>query len=227
MPRMRFRPRASPGYADRAHAGRALVGRLEGRELSDPVVLGLARGGVPVAAEVARGLGAPLRVCVARKIGAPGQPELALGAVTAHGPPGYDDRLVRSFGLGAVELAELTERERDEARHREARYTHGGLPRLEGRDVVLVDDGLATGATARAAIGMVRERAPRRVVLAVPVGSPESVRALQAEADVVVCVLQPADFAAVGQWYDEFGATTDAEIDAILAEFGGDTAAGG
>ncbi|GAA2352376.1 phosphoribosyltransferase family protein [Saccharopolyspora halophila] len=218
---MRFRPRATPGYADRAHAGRALARHLEGVQLSGPVVFGLARGGVPVAAEVARGLGAPLRVCVARKIGAPGQPELALGAVTAHGPAGYDDRLVRSFGLGDAELAELTERERNEARQREARYTRGPAPELGGRDVVLVDDGLATGATARAAIGMLREHAPRRVVLAVPVGSPDSVRALELVADVVVCVLQPVDFAAVGQWYGEFGATTDAEIDGILDELGG------
>lgn len=219
MPRMRFRPSATPGYTDRAHAGRTLARHLEGLDLVDPAVLGLARGGVPVAAEVARALGAPLRVCVARKIGAPGQPELALGAVTAHGPPGYDARLVDSFGLGEADLERLCQRERAEARRREARYARGGPPQLAGRDVVLVDDGLATGATARAALRMLRGLRPRRVVLAVPVGSPESVRALGAEADVVVCVLQPVGFNAVGQWYRDFTATTDAEIDSILAEF--------
>ncbi|MFC7340361.1 phosphoribosyltransferase [Saccharopolyspora griseoalba] len=220
MPRMRARPSAAVGYTDRAHAGRVLARHLEDLDLVDPAVLGLARGGVPVAAEVARALGVRLRVCVARKIGAPGQPELALGAVTAHGPPGYDERLVASFGLGEEELERLCERERAEALRREQRYNRGAPPRLSGRDAVLVDDGLATGATARAAIGMLRTFGPRRVVLAVPVGSPESVGALREEADVVVCVVQPVGFSAVGQWYRDFSATSEEEIAEILAELG-------
>ncbi|GAA4832985.1 phosphoribosyltransferase family protein [Saccharopolyspora rosea] len=207
------------GYADRRHAGQVLAQRLSGADLVDPVVLGLARGGVPVAAEVARALGAPLRVCVARKIGAPGQPELAVGAVTAEGPPTYDPRMVRSFHLDERALAQACEQERAEARRREERFRPGEPLALAGRDVVLVDDGLATGATARAAVRMLRESSPRSIVLAVPVGAPDAVEALRSEADVVVCVLQPVGFSAVGQWYRDFRATSDAEIDQVLREF--------
>ena len=156
-------------YRDRRHAGRVLAGKVTERNLADPVVLGLARGGVPVAAEVARALAAPLRVTVARKIGAPGQPELALGAVTAHGPATYDERLLRTFHLEQAELAQDRERERAEARSREERFGQGAPPRLTSRDVVLVDDGLATGAPARAALRMIRESDPRSILLAVPV----------------------------------------------------------
>lgn len=206
-------------YRDRHHAGEVLARRVAERELVDPVVLGLARGGVPVAAEVARALGAPLRVTVARKIGAPGQPELALGAVTAHGPATWDERLLRSFHLDEAELAAERDREREEARSREQRFGQTSAPRLSGRDAVLVDDGLATGATARAAVRMLRESSPRSVVLAVPVGAPDAVEALRSEADVVVCVLQPVGFSAVGQWYRDFRATSDEEIDQVLREF--------
>ena len=205
-------------YRDRRHAGRVLAGKVTERNLADPVVLGLARGGVPVAAEVARALAAPLRVTVARKIGAPGQPELALGAVTAHGPATYDERLLRTFHLEQAELAHDRERERAEARSREERFGQGAPPRLTGRDVVLVDDGLATGATARAALRMIRESDPRSILLAVPVGAPDAVKALRQEADEVLCVLQPVDFAAVGQWYGSFRETTDEEILRILGE---------
>ncbi|MCI2417214.1 phosphoribosyltransferase [Saccharopolyspora sp. K220] len=216
---MGFPQRTATGYSDRRHAGRVLAQRMTGLRLLDPVVLGLARGGVPVAAEVARMLKAPLRVCVARKIGAPSQPELAIGAVTADGPASYDHRLVRSFHLDEQTLQAACERERAEARRRERLFQHGEPLPLGGRDVVLVDDGLATGATARAAVRMLRESSPTRVVLAVPVGSPEAVSALREEADVVVCVLQPVGFAAVGQWYRDFSATTDEEIHEILRDF--------
>ncbi|KAA5834637.1 phosphoribosyltransferase family protein [Saccharopolyspora hirsuta] len=216
---MGFPERTTTGYTDRRHAGQVLAQRMSGLELVDPVVLGLARGGVPVAAEVARVLGAPLRVCVARKIGAPSQPELAVGAVTADGPASYDPHLVRSFHLDEQTLQAACERERAEARRREQLFQRGEPLPLTGRDVVLVDDGLATGATARAAVRMLRESEPRNVVLAVPVGSPDAVALLRKEADVVVCVLQPVGFAAVGQWYRDFRATTDEEIHGILAEF--------
>jgi putative phosphoribosyl transferase len=206
------------GFRDRLHAGRVLAERLADRELVDPVVLGLARGGVPVAAEVAKALGAPLRVSVARKIGAPGQPELALGAVTSEGPATYDERLLRVFHLDEQMLAWHCEREREEARRRERLYRQGPPLPLEGRDVVLVDDGLATGATARAAVRMVRESAPRSIVLAAPVGAPDAVAALAEEADSVVCVLQPPAFHAVGQWYRNFRPTSDEEILDILRE---------
>ncbi|RKT87995.1 Predicted phosphoribosyltransferase [Saccharopolyspora antimicrobica] len=212
--------RTTTGYTDRKHAGRVLARRMSGLDLNDPVVLGLARGGVPVAAEVARALEAPLRVCVARKIGAPSQPELAVGAVTAEGPASYDPHLVRSFHLDERTLQAACERERAEARRRERLFQRGEPLSLAGRDVVLVDDGLATGATARAAVRMLRESGPRSIVLAVPVGSPDAVAALREEADVVLCVLQPVGFAAVGQWYRDFRATTDQEIHDILAESG-------
>lgn len=208
------------GYADRRQAGRVLGERVAPLALGNPVVLGLARGGVPVAAEVARALGARLRVCVARKIGAPGQPELAMGAVTAHGPATYDARVVRAFSMDQERLDQLCERERAEALRREHEFGQEDPVELAGRDAVLVDDGLATGATARAALRMLWESTPRRVVLAVPVGAPDAVTALRGEADDVVCVFQPTDFSAVGQWYREFGATGDEEIHELLAELG-------
>lgn len=206
------------GYRDRHHAGQVLADQLTDRALTDPLVLGLARGGVPVAAEVASALGADLRVTVARKIGAPGQPELALGAVTAHGPATYDPRLLRSFQLDEQAAEQLADRERAECRTREQRYGQDEPGHLADRDAVLVDDGLATGATARAAVRMLRQQQPRTVLLAVPVGSPEAVRALQHEADEVVCPLQPAGFGAVGQFYRDFAATDDTEINQLLAE---------
>lgn len=205
-------------YRDRSHAGQVLAGQLAHRTLRDPVVLGLARGGVPVAAEVARSLGAALRVTVARKIGAPGQPELALGAVTAHGPASFDPRLLRSFGLDEQAAEQLAELERVECRTREQRYGQHGPHPLAGRDAVLVDDGLATGATARAAVRMLGEHHPRSVLLSVPVGSPEAVQALAHEAEQVLCPLQPAGFSAVGQFYRDFSATGDEEIRTLLAE---------
>ena len=205
-------------FRDRRHAGQVLGEQVADRQLSDPVVLGLARGGVPVADEVAAAAAAPLRVTVARKIGAPGQPELALGAVTAEGPATYDPRLLRSFGLDESSVGEECDRERAEARRREQQYGQGPAAPVADRDVVLVDDGLATGATARAAIRMVREQGPASIVLAVPVGAPDAVRALEAEADVVLSVLRPAGFGAVGQFYRDFGATDDAEITQILQQ---------
>ncbi|MEU6132701.1 phosphoribosyltransferase family protein [Saccharopolyspora sp. NPDC047091] len=211
---------AAEQYRDREHAGEVLAERLADRTWVRPVVLGLARGGVPVAARVAARLAAPLRVAVARKIGAPGQPELALGAVTAHGPPSYDERLLRSFRVDEAALARACERERATARAREERFGTGRELQVAGRDVLLVDDGLATGATARAAARMLRRLGPRSVVLAVPVGAPDAVAALRAETDEVVCVLQPVDFSAVGQWYGSFAATTDEEVARLLASTG-------
>lgn len=206
-------------FADRESAGRALAGRLLERSWSDPVVLGLPRGGVPVAHVVAVELGAALDVVVARKIGAPGQPELALGAVTAEGPPTYDERTLRTLGLGHEELAATCEQEREEARRRVRQYLDDRDPvPLSGRDVILVDDGLATGATARAALRMLRGHEPNRLVLAVPVAAPTAADALRDEADDVVCVLEPPRFRAVGTWYRDFRQVPDSEVVELLAD---------
>ncbi|MEV7036014.1 phosphoribosyltransferase family protein [Streptomyces sp. NPDC093272] len=204
-------------YRDRAEAGRDLAAALagpsgEGR-LPDPVVLALPRGGVPVAAEVARRLRAPLDVLVVRKIGAPHHEEYGIGAITGDDPPLLDRTALLRLGVGEDDLADAVERERRELRRRERRYRQGRpAPEVRGRTVIVVDDGLATGCTARAALRHVRDRGPARTVLAVPVGAPDSLDALAAEADLVVCPYRPAVFQAVGQWYDDFAQLTDADV---------------
>jgi putative phosphoribosyl transferase len=205
-----------PLFADRRDAGTRLAARLQEMVWPDPVVFGLARGGVPVALIVAEALDAPLEVAVARKIGAPGRPEFGIGAVTAHGPARYHESSLASLGLTPEGLREACERERAEARRRLLRYRQGREPvSPSGRDVLLVDDGLATGVTARAALGELREAGPRRLVFAAPVCAREGRALLQADADVdeVVCVAVPRKFGAVGLWYRDFRQISD---DAVL-----------
>lgn len=209
-----------PVFADRADAGARLGERLRSTTWHDPLVLGLARGGVPVAALVAEAIDAVLDVAVARKIGAPGQPELGVGAVTADGPVQYDPRILGALGLTPDDLAADCERERTEARRRLQLYRDGAdPPRVDGRDVVLVDDGLATGVTARAALGQLRAGRPRSVVFAAPVCACQSQAALRAEsaADDVLCVAAPASFGGVSRWYRDFAQTGDDEVIAELA----------
>lgn len=208
-------------FRDRAEAGRVLAGLLSdlsGRgELPDPLVLALPRGGIAVAAPVARALGAPLDVLVVRKIGAPHHEEFAVGALAPGDAPLFDPDTLDHLGLTEQRLAPVVERERRELARREQRY-RGDRPPLDptGRTVIVVDDGLATGATARAALRHLRNRAPARIVLAVPVGAPDSLDRLAAEADLVVCPHRPAAFSAVGQWYDEFEQLTDADVLDVL-----------
>lgn len=203
-------------FTDRTDAGRKLAAELARRSWTDPVVLALPRGGLPVAAEVAAALDAPLDVVVARKVGAPDQPELAVGAVTADGVYLLDDATLTALGLRRPDVAQEITAATAEARRRQDRFGAADPPPLTGRDVIIVDDGLATGMTALAAVHAVREREPRSVCLAVPVGSSAAVRRLEGAADAVVCLSQPPKFTAVGQWYRDFRQITDAEVDSLV-----------
>ena len=208
------------GFRDRIDAGRVLAERLGAYRGKDVLVLGIPRGGVPVAAEVARRLEAELDVLVARKLGAPGQPELAIGAVTANGGEFVDEEMVGYLGVSRAYLQGVRQQQMAEARRREARF-RGDRPaeRIRDRVVILVDDGLATGATMRASVRSVRKHGPAFLVVAVPVGSREACAALRAEADEVVCPLIPAFFGAVGYFYENFEPTDDSEVETILREF--------
>ena len=207
-------------FKDRQHAGAVLGGRLRHyRDHQNVVVLGLPRGGVPVAYEVARALHAPLDVFVVRKLGVPGHRELAMGAIASGGVRVLNDDVVASLRISAAAIEETAREERAELERRERAYRDGrAAAELEGRIVVLVDDGLATGATMKAAVRAVRKHAPARIVVAVPVGAPQSCEELAALADEVVCAREPEHFAAVGQWYSDFEQTSDAEVRALLRE---------
>lgn len=209
-------------YVDRADAGRQLADRLA--QLSDerPIVLGLPRGGVPVAFEVARVLVAPLDVILVRKLGVPHHPELAYGAVGEGGVQVVHEDVVRLSRVAAAARAEVEQGERSELTRQAERF-RGGRPRiaLERRTAILVDDGVATGATARAACRVARAQGAARIVLAVPVGPPDASRALRSDADDVVCLATPPAFSSVGEWYQDFSQTDDSEVISLLSRAAG------
>jgi predicted phosphoribosyltransferase len=205
-------------FSDRREAGRRLAALLADAGLQDPLVLALPRGGVPVAYEIATALGAPLDVFVARKVGAPGHPEYGIGAVAEGGTGVVDAWAAQALGLTQEDFDRRAADEQREVERRVQEYRgERRLPALAGRDVVLVDDGLATGVTAEAALRALRAQEPRRLILAVPVCAPETARRLRGLADEVICVASPPDFRAVGLWYDDFGQTSDEEVRDLLA----------
>jgi predicted phosphoribosyltransferase len=215
---MRFptgRPRGR--FTDRADAGRQLAAALEEYRGTDTVVAGLPRGGVPVAFEIAEALGLALDVIVVRKLGAPWQPELALGAVGENGVRVLNASLATAAGIGDDELAAIERRETAEVARR-AELFRGGRKgvALAGHGVIVVDDGVATGATTRAACQVARAQGATGVVLAVPVAPAESLAELASAVDELVCLLAPAGFSSVGEWYADFAQTSDAEVVELL-----------
>ncbi|MCJ7438001.1 MAG: phosphoribosyltransferase [Acidimicrobiia bacterium] len=205
-------------FRDRRDAGEQLAARLTHLESEHPLVLGLPRGGVPVAALVAARLHAPLDILVVRKLGVPFQPELAMGAVGEEGARVLEPTVIRQAGITAEQIATVETKERAEIERRAARYRDGRTPvPLSGRVVVIVDDGIATGSTALAAIQVARHRGAARVVLAAPVAAAETARELLSVVDELVCVATPEDFGAVGRFYRDFSQTSDDEVTSLLA----------
>jgi predicted phosphoribosyltransferase len=204
-------------FADRRDAGRRLAERLLPLAGEDPVVVGLPRGGVPVAAEVAAALGAPLEILAVRKLGAPHNPEYGIGAIAEDGTHVFDPEALVGLGIDRGVLESIVARETAELRRRVAAYRGGRLPpALGGRTAIVVDDGVATGLTDTAALRAIRRHLPRRLVLAVPVCPPDSAARLREEADEVVCLLEPVLLYGVGQWYGDFSQVSDEEVMASL-----------
>jgi len=205
-------------FRDRVDAGRRLAERLTGRpELGDAVVLALPRGGVPVGREIADALGADLDVMVVRKLGVPGHEELAMGAIASGGVRIMNDEVLRMLYISEADIERVAARERAELERRERAYRGGRpAPRVQGRVVILVDDGVATGSTIRAAIAALRHQEPSRIIVAIPVAPPDVCRALQEEADEVICLLTPEPFVAISIWYESFPQLSDDDVRALL-----------
>jgi predicted phosphoribosyltransferase len=213
----------TPGFdmfLDRADAGRRLGAKLKGfSSASPPLLLALPRGGVPVAAEVAAALGLPFDVLVVRKLGVPGHEEYAMGAIAGGGVMVLDHEVVARLGVGLDALERVIAREKRELDRRELMFRDGlAFPQVEGRTVVVVDDGIATGSTMSAAVALLRKQNAGKIVVAVPVAADDSAERLRGEADDVVTLLEPGNLGAVGRWYQDFGQTSDDEVRRLLEE---------
>lgn len=207
------------GFADRQAGGKALAAKLLNfKDRADTVVLGLPRGGVPVACEVARALNAPLDIFLVRKLGVPGQEELAFGAIASGGVTVFNESIVRALRLSDSMLVEVIGRERGELERREKLYrAHGMRYDLKGKICIVVDDGLATGATMRAAVAAIRTLHPKQIIVAAPVASRETCdEIIRQSDDMCICAITPEPFYGVGRWYGNFDQTTDAEVIALL-----------
>jgi putative phosphoribosyl transferase len=204
-------------FLDREDAGRQLAGRLREFHGESVVVLGLPRGGVPVAFEVAKALGAPLDIIMVRKLGVPSRPELGMGAIGEDGVRVINDEIVRLADVSERELLEVEGRERDELERRARRYRAGRfrVP-LEGKTAIIVDDGIATGSTARAACRVARAHGARHVIMTAPVGPPDCAELFAGDADAVVCPSTPERILGIGQFYEDFSQTSDARVVELL-----------
>jgi predicted phosphoribosyltransferase len=210
-------------YEDRREAGRRLAQKLSRyADRTDVIVLGLPRGGVPVAFEVAQALGAPLDVFLVRKLGVPGHQELAMGAIASGGVRVLNEEVVRGLGVSAQVIDRVAAREQRELERRERAYRGDQpAPEVRGRTAILVDDGLATGASMKAAVNALRVRGPARIVVAVPVAPPETCAEFRDDVDEVVCAATPRPFFGVGAWYQDFSQTTDSQVKALLRRANG------
>lgn len=217
----RERTMAAP-FADRRDAGEKLADKLKDYEnRPDVLVLALPRGGVPVAYEVASALGAPLDVFMVRKLGVPGYEELAMGAIATGGVSVMNEDVTMSIGLPDSAISEVRDREQKELERREQLYRGDRSPLdVQGRTVILIDDGLATGSSMRAAIAALRKMSPAKIVVAVPVAAPETCETIRNEVEDIVCALTPEPFLAVGAWYSDFSQTTDDEVRDLLERAG-------
>lgn len=205
-------------FHDRRDAGQALAEALDDyRGTSDTLVLALPRGGVPVAWEIAQALDAELDILVVRKLGVPWQPEVAMGAIAGNGVRVLHEDMIRALHIPEDDIETIARSETRELERRETAYRGDRPPlRIEGRHIILVDDGLATGATMKAAVQALRQQQPAHIVVAVPVAPPDTANDIAALADEVICLLKPANFAAVGQWYERFDQTSDEEVRSLL-----------
>jgi putative phosphoribosyl transferase len=208
-------------FQDRIEAGRLLAKRLKATyaDRSDVLVLGLPRGGVPVAYEVAKVLHAPLDICIVRKLGVPGNKELAMGAIALGGIMVMNENLVKSLTISQKAMAKVVATEQQELERRDHLYRGTRpVPDLSHRTIIIIDDGIATGSTLKAALSIIKQQQPERIVVAVPVAPPQIRQQLKREVDEVVCLLTPEHFYAIGPWYNDFSPTTDAEVSNLLQQ---------